>query len=103
MQNFITGTVSLSRRKEGVFHHPASVNPLKMYEYLAIGKPVVTVPMDEVADYTHLLTIAEPSKFSKGIEKAYEADTEMQKKMRIESVSGRSWADIAERILGLLG
>jgi len=79
----------------------SSVNPLKMYEYLAIGKPVVTVPMDEVTDFAPLLTIAEPSNFSKGIKTAYEADSEMLRKMRIESVSGRSWDDIAERILGL--
>jgi len=81
----------------------ASVNPLKMYEYLALGKPVVTVPMDEVEDFAHLLTIAGPSNFSKGIEKAYEEDTEVKRVMRIESVSGRSWGDVAEKILGLVG
>lgn len=81
----------------------ASVNPLKMYEYLALGKPIVTVPIDEVEDFAHLLTIADTSNFSKGIEKAYKEDTEVKRVIRIESVSGRSWGDIAEKILGIVG
>lgn len=81
----------------------ATANPLKMYEYLALGKPIVTVPVDEVSDFAHLLTIAKASEFSAGIKKAYEEDTEIKRTMRIESVSGRSWGDIAESILGLLG
>jgi glycosyltransferase involved in cell wall biosynthesis len=80
----------------------ASVNPLKLYEYLALGKPVVTVPMPEVADFAHVLTIAEPGEFSKAIETALDTDTEVKQTRRIESVSGRSWDDIADRILGLV-
>jgi len=80
----------------------ATANPLKMYEYLALGKPVVTIPMDEVADFAHVLTIVEPANFPNAIERAYEEDTDEKRKMRIESVSGRSWGDIAERILQLV-
>jgi glycosyltransferase involved in cell wall biosynthesis len=80
-----------------------SVNPLKMYEYLAIGRPVVTVPMPEVTDFAQVLTVAEPSQFSRAIVTAFEADSEALRAKRIECVSKRSWGDIAEAILALIG
>ncbi len=80
----------------------ATANPLKMYEYLALGKPIVTVPVDEVTDFAHLLTIAAPSEFSAAIEKAYSEDTDRKRAMRIESVSGRSWGDVADSIVRLV-
>jgi len=80
----------------------ATANPLKMYEYLALGKPIVTVSVDEIGEFVSLLTIAKPSEFSRAIETAYGEDTESKRTMRIKSVSGRSWADVAEEIVGLV-
>jgi glycosyltransferase involved in cell wall biosynthesis len=80
----------------------ATANPLKMYEYLALGKPIVTVPVDEVSDFAHLLTIAAPSEFSAAIEKAHADDTDRKRTMRIQSVSGRSWGDVADSIVRLV-
>jgi hypothetical protein len=80
----------------------ASVNPLKLYEYLALGKPVVTVPMPEVADFAHLLTIAGPSDFAAAIEAAFAGDTDAKRSARIAAVSGHSWGDIAEEIITAL-
>jgi glycosyltransferase involved in cell wall biosynthesis len=80
----------------------ATMNPLKMYEYLAVGKPVVTIPMPEVTDFAHVVTIAKPSDFPAAIVSAFETDSEAARAKRIESVSGLSWGDIAERILSQL-
>jgi glycosyltransferase involved in cell wall biosynthesis len=36
-----------------------SVNPIKMFEYLAAGKPVISTPLPEVLAYRDVVTIAE--------------------------------------------
>ena len=84
--------------------HPLvdSINPLKMYEYLAVGKPVVSVPLVEIEEYSHLITITSPSNFPTAIQIAYREDTEEKQQQRIDSVSRRSWGDIAETILGMV-
>ncbi len=33
-------------------------NPIKLKEYLAVGRPVVSTPFDELAQYEHLVTVA---------------------------------------------
>ncbi len=45
-------------------------NPMKLYEYLAVGKPVVSVPIDSVKRYSPTVKIASNTK---GFEKAIEA------------------------------
>jgi glycosyltransferase involved in cell wall biosynthesis len=77
----------------------ASVNPLKMYEYLAVGKPVVSVPMPEVEEFSSVISIAKQTDFSAAIVKAYREDTPQKQESRIESISGRSWHSIANEIL----
>ena len=77
----------------------ASVNPLKMYEYLAVGVPVLTVPMDEVEDYRSYVTIAEAGAWPDAIRTAHAEDSDEARAARIESVSQRSWGAIAETIL----
>ncbi len=45
-----------------------SCNPIKLKEYLAVGRPVVTTPFDELANYKGLVTVAHcPSSFVKAI------------------------------------
>ncbi len=77
----------------------ASVNPLKLYEYLAVGVPVVTVPMEEVEDYRGSITIAEPDGWEDAIRAAHAEDSDERRAARVESVSKRSWGAIAETIL----
>ena len=36
-----------------------SVNPIKMFEYLAAGKPVVSTPLPEVAAFSEVVTLAD--------------------------------------------
>jgi glycosyltransferase involved in cell wall biosynthesis len=46
-------------------------SPLKLYDYLACGKPVVTVDIPAVRHYAHLIQIvSEPSQFAAAIERS---------------------------------
>lgn len=80
----------------------ASVNPLKMYEYLAVGKPVVSVPMPEIAEFADVITIAEPGDFCRAIQRTRETDSPSKREVRIDSVRGRSWEAVADTILETL-
>lgn len=80
----------------------ASVNPLKMYEYLAVGKPVVSSPMREIEDYAGVVAFAAPSDFCSAIKEAYETDSLVKRESRMAAVSGRSWESIADEIMRTL-
>jgi len=68
-------------------------NPLKLLEYMASGKPIVSVYIDEIASkYSDLLTIAsDKDEFSKGIRYELEHDDEKRKEKRIEIARRHSW------------
>jgi glycosyltransferase involved in cell wall biosynthesis len=83
-------------------------NPLKLREYLATGKPVVSVPTPEVERFATLLHVAEGREaFLEGIEAALKDDTSEQSTKRIGAVRGMSWEHRAqaslEIALGALG
>ncbi len=40
--------------------YTAAMFPMKLFEYLAAGRPVVATPLPALADYAHLLLVAEP-------------------------------------------
>jgi glycosyltransferase involved in cell wall biosynthesis len=79
-----------------------SKNPLKMYEYLAVGKPVVSVRTAEVERVRDVVRIAEPDDFPQAIREERENDTDARRSARVAAVSHRSWPDVAEEILRLL-
>jgi len=68
-------------------------NPLKLKEYLASGKPIVSVPIREVVEnYSDLISISDtPSSFCESIRREYENDTDVRKKMRLQAASSHSW------------
>lgn len=68
-------------------------NPLKLKEYLASGKPIVSVPIREVVEnYSELISISNgPSSFCEMIRWEYENDTEQRKEMRIKAAALHSW------------
>ena len=46
-------------------------NPVKLKEYLAVGRPVVTTPFDELAHYAGLVRVAEgPERFAEAVRAA---------------------------------
>lgn len=69
-----------------------NANPLKLREYLATGKPVVSVPNPEVDRFRGLVRIAASREgFLAAIEEALTDDTPHARQARMESVSGMSW------------
>lgn len=82
-------------------------NPLKLREYLATGKPIVSVPTPEIERFRDFIHIAEGREaFLAGIESALAFDTAALKAARIKLVSAMSWESRVEqtldRVAGLL-
>jgi len=69
-----------------------NVNPLKLREYLATGKPVVSVPMPELKRFAHCIGLAgTPEEFLREIERALSEDNEQRRLLRRREVSGMTW------------
>lgn len=70
-----------------------SMDPIKLYEYLAAGKSVVTTPVTGTDKFKELIYVADTKEaFSEGIKKAAtEQNPEILRQKRLELVEGRSW------------
>jgi glycosyltransferase involved in cell wall biosynthesis len=78
-----------------------SINPLKLYEYMACGLPVVAVAWQElrhIASPAHLATT--PEAFIAGLD---EASRPQDRKPFIAYASGQDWESRAEAIVAALG
>ena len=70
----------------------ANNNPLKLREYLATGKPVVSAPTAEVHRFGDLVEVAtEPEDFIAAIERALADTSDARCKARMAAVSSMSW------------
>ena len=71
-----------------------AVDPVKVYEYLSQGKPVVSVPLPELSSMSELLYFADgPQEFSSQIDRALaERDPAIARK-RIAFASENTWKD----------
>jgi glycosyltransferase involved in cell wall biosynthesis len=68
------------------------VNPLKMREYLAAGKPVVSTALPEVLRYAHLVRIADADeRFVEAIDEEISNDTPDRARLRSRAMSDESW------------
>ena len=67
------------------------INPLKLYEYLAIGKPIVSVPLPEVLSFSPYVYIANPDEFSTQIQQALESDSPSLQQARREEAKQHTW------------
>lgn len=68
------------------------VSPLKFYEYLASGKPIVSVNMPGVAGFSEVIEIAgSTEEFIKGIGRAIRDDTPEKRDNRIKTALENSW------------
>lgn len=80
-----------------------SMNPMKLYNYLACGKPVVTTRVAGVEDFKSVIYTAEDEKdFSRLIDKAIKEDSGELQKKRVEIVKDYSWQSRVGVILKLL-
>lgn len=76
-----------------------SVNPLKLLEYFALGLPVISTPLPEVAKYKDLIQIAScPESFEKKIADALVTDSLEKRNERIELSKLNSWSQRADTL-----
>ena len=67
-------------------------NPLKLREYLATGKPVVSVAIPETAQFADCVYLAEDhEQYLAAIDRALTEDSAELRKRRMDSVAGASW------------
>ena len=66
--------------------------PVKLHEYLVLGKPVVTTDLPEVRQFSSIVYIANSrDEFVEKIEEALRATDEGSKKKRIEAALANTW------------
>jgi glycosyltransferase involved in cell wall biosynthesis len=77
-----------------------AVNPLKLKEYLALGKPIISTPFNELSKYLDVVYKAvTPAEFARKIEQALSENTPEIVTRRRKKVQGASWDSKAETIL----
>jgi glycosyltransferase involved in cell wall biosynthesis len=76
-----------------VNEHTRGNNPIKIYDYLATGKPIVSTPVAGVKELQDLIYLAKtPKDFTTMVERALSEDSEELKTKRIHTASLNSWA-----------
>lgn len=87
----------LQRFSVGIIPHKInsfvqSMNPMKLYEYLAAGKPIVTTPIPTLEMFENKLYVAENyEQFSNAIDQALAQDNEILHTSRREEARRYSW------------
>ncbi|MFH1145491.1 MAG: glycosyltransferase [bacterium] len=83
-------SVGIIPHKQDAFYH--SNDPMKLYEYLAAGLPVVTTDNGSLEDWKDVVKIAnEPEEFVRAIEEAIREDNWELRKERQRLVQQASW------------
>jgi glycosyltransferase involved in cell wall biosynthesis len=69
------------------------IYPLKLHEYLAVGIPVVSTPIENVTEFGEVIAFAETSdQWITAMEKALNEDDEAERSARIAVASQNSWS-----------
>lgn len=77
-----------------------SAHPIKLWEYLAAGLPVVSTPVPEVAAYPSVVTLADtPAAFAAAIERAAGARSPMDAAVRQALARRHSWSERYRQIV----
>jgi glycosyltransferase involved in cell wall biosynthesis len=82
-----------------------AVNPIKLREYLAAGRPVVASPLPAVREYADVVEMASgPGEFAMAVSRLLEPshDTPGARAMRRRRVQAESWDAAAERLRPML-
>jgi hypothetical protein len=81
-----------------------ATSPLKLFEYMAGGKPVIVTPMQESMRYDGVLVADTPIAFSKCIDQALQLRSDSNYLQRIDQLAKmNTWQTRAEQILSALG
>jgi glycosyltransferase involved in cell wall biosynthesis len=87
-------------RRDGIV---ASMDPLKVYEYLAAGRPVVSTlspPLEALRPFVRVA--ADPAAFATALRDEIDADGEARRAARRRAVSSETWDARAARVLELV-
>jgi glycosyltransferase involved in cell wall biosynthesis len=79
-----------------------SVFPMKIYEYLAAGRPVVSTPLDTLADTPDVLKAATAQEFAAQLQAAIERDTPAARAERSRRAQAHSWESRLQQIADAL-
>lgn len=80
-----------------------STNPVKLYEYLAAGKPVVSTPIPEILKFKDIVkTAGSPQGFVKAIEECILSDSPEQVEKRLGVARENSWEKRIEVMEGII-
>jgi glycosyltransferase involved in cell wall biosynthesis len=83
-------------RKDDVFNNYR--NPKKLLEYFASGRPVVSIPIFELAHFEKLISLATgPEEFSRILREAVFGDSARLREQRIAYAKSQTWNDVAEK------
>lgn len=81
----------------------SAVNPVKLYEYLAAGKPVVSTPLNEVAQHGETVFIADRSNWADAVAQALKTARDETQITRRQSVAeGNTWDHRIKDVLRIL-
>jgi glycosyltransferase involved in cell wall biosynthesis len=82
-------------------HH---IFPLKLYEYMAAGKPIVATDMEEMRPYAgeEMTVVTTHDAFLTAIDDAIAQDSPERAAARQATAQGESWSDRVERISAIL-
>ncbi len=80
-----------------------SVNPIKMWEYLAAGIPVVTTALPEAQNYqSEVLYSPNADQFINNVSKALNNDSHENRAMRLALARRNSWTARARQVVNLM-
>jgi hypothetical protein len=80
-----------------------STDPVKLYEYLSSGKPVVAVGLPELAPYHDLVYVAHDSRdFVTALDRAVNENNPTMVEQRIALARGNTWRDRYQSIMASL-
>lgn len=75
----------------------AAIYPLKINEYLAMGKPVVSTDFADLSDFSTLISIVNsPESFVQSLVRELKGNTRLRIQRRIRFAEGNSWESRAE-------
>jgi glycosyltransferase involved in cell wall biosynthesis len=81
-----------------------NISPLKMYEYLAVGIPVISTPIPAALRSADVVSIAgSDAEFASLCRAALQADDEYQRKTRIEFARSNTWEKRVDQLSEIIG
>jgi len=87
-------------------HNPdsyvAATNPMKMYEYLACGKPIVATPAPGIDMFDDIAVASEPAEFNNKMIEALASDNLDKQTARRALAQTHGWQDRVDQMLNLI-